>query len=155
MMQMRKTLILSFIVLSISYGCSEQNSNNITSADESSLERKKISPELQAWVGEYSGVIPCAPCFSFCPDCEGMGVKLIVKPDQSFELYRSSYSGHNEEQKFTGSFDFTDDDKIKIQLAGVNERSILMLGQSAVEIVDQESKQSYKAAHDFQLKKIA
>ncbi|MFV7441566.1 copper resistance protein NlpE N-terminal domain-containing protein [Acinetobacter pittii] len=154
-MQMQKTLILSFIILSISYGCSNENSTDTSVSNESSVELKNVAPELQAWVGEYSGVIPCAPCLSFCPDCEGMGVKLIVKSDQSFELYRTSYSGHNDEQKFAGSFDFTDDEKIRIQLSGVKERSVLMLGQSAVEIVDQDSKQSYEAFHDFQLKKIA
>lgn len=83
-----------------------------------------------------------------------MGVRLIVKSDQSFELYRTSYSGHNEEQKFTGSFDFTGDEKIKIRLSDVKERSVLMLGQSVVEIVDQSTLQSYAANGDFKLNRV-
>ncbi|GAA5002998.1 hypothetical protein GCM10023206_06290 [Acinetobacter puyangensis] len=73
---MQKTLILSFIVFSISYGCSNKSSQNATLADESSVELKNIAPELQAWAGEYSGAIPYVPCFPFCPDCKARGVRL-------------------------------------------------------------------------------
>lgn len=155
MKPLNKAVLMSFVAASISYGCAEQlTQTNKSSSKSDQIKANDIDPKIRAWVGEYSGVIPCEPCFSFCPDCEGMGVKLIVNADQSFELYRTSYSGHNQAQKYKGKFVFTDGTKVRIQLLDIKERSVLMLARSSVEIIDQDSFLSYEAGHDFKLKKI-
>lgn len=148
---MNKALVCSFIVASLNIACSEHPNSSTQAKDIQT--KSAIDPKLMAWVGEYSGVIPCATCISRCPDCESMGIDLHVFADQSFKLTRTSYSGHNEPEIFTGKFDFMDHDKLKIQLINLKERNTLILGQDYLEIIDQKTQTPYQAQHDFQIQR--
>ncbi|MFT4022111.1 MAG: copper resistance protein NlpE N-terminal domain-containing protein [Acinetobacter sp.] len=151
---MKKALFVSVVFASVGWGChqNEQSTHQDKSVKKAS---QVVDPKLQQWVGHYQGVLPCAACISHCPDCDGMGVDLIIHPDQSFKLTRTSYSEHNKPEILTGTFMFSDAGKLKIQLKNVKERNTLILGNGYTEIIDIQSGASYPAYQDFQLHKIA
>ncbi|MBO7705865.1 MAG: copper resistance protein NlpE N-terminal domain-containing protein, partial [Acinetobacter sp.] len=119
---MKNTLLCSFVVARLCLGCS-QSEPDPNSGEASTKAIKVIDPELQKWVGQYKGILPCAACTSFCEGCEGMTVDLDVKENQTFKLVRTSNSGHNKPEVYEGRFVFTDNGKLKIQLNGISERN--------------------------------
>lgn len=151
---MKNTLLSSFIFASLCLGCS-QSETDPKSGEASSKSIKAIDPELQKWVGQYKGILPCAACTSFCEGCEGMTVDLDIKEDKTFKLVRSSNSGHNKPEIFQGKFVFANNRKIKIQLQNVKERNQLILGDDYVEILETKTGLPYQSFENFQLDKLA
>lgn len=153
---MQKSLLTSFVIASISLGCSSENASiekNVN--DKNSIKQVKVTidPKLQQWVGKYSGVVPCAACLSRCPECDGMGVDLTIHSNQTFKLVRTSYNGYNEPEIYEGRFKFLDQDKLEIHLIGIKDRNTLLLGRGFTEIIDTKTNQPYQAYQSFQLEK--
>ena len=144
-------MLCVFVAASLLTACSDQSS--LESNSQEKIVKPQIDPQLAAWVGEYSGVIPCAGCTSRCPDCESMAIDLEITPDMKFKLTRTSLSEHNEPELLTGSFSFLDEGRLKIELANVKDREKLILGQNYIEIIDTKSDQPYKAYQDFRIYK--
>lgn len=149
---MKNTLLSSFVFASLCLGCS-QSEPDPKSGETSTKSIKVIDPELQKWVGQYKGILPCAACTSFCEGCEGMTVDLDVKVDKTFKLVRTSNSGHNKPEIYQGKFVFADNGKLKIQLDGVSERNKILWQQGSVEVLDTKTGLSYEAYLDFELVK--
>jgi len=149
---MKNTLLSSFVFASLCLGCS-QSEPDPKSGEASTKSIKVIDPELQKWVGQYKGILPCAACTSFCEGCEGMTVDLDVKVDKTFKLVRTSNSGHNKPEIYQGKFVFADNGKLKIQLDGVSERNKILWQQGSVEVLDTKTGLSYEAYLDFELVK--
>ncbi|WP_171264455.1 copper resistance protein NlpE N-terminal domain-containing protein [Acinetobacter sp. ANC 4204] len=147
---MKNTLLCSFVFASLCLGCS-QSDPDPKSGEASTKAIKVIDPELQKWVGQYKGILPCAACTSFCERCEGMTVDLYLKENQTFKLVRASNSGHNKPEVHEGQFVFTDNGKLKIQLNGVSERNTVLWQQDSVEVLDTKTGLSYEAYLDFEL----
>ena len=153
---MKKALLTSFVAASISFGCSNQTTEPEQKTSAVKTDQGQTSdPKLQAWVGKYEGIIPCATCISRCEGCDSMGVDLELHPDMSFKLVRTSYSTQSAAEVYTGHYEFLDGDKLKIQLNEVKDRNILVLGADYTEIIDTKSGQPYAAYPDFQLEKIS
>ena len=151
---MKNTLLCSFVFASLCLGCS-QSEPDPKSGEASTKAIKVIDPELQKWVGQYKGILPCAACTSFCEGCEGMTVDLDVKENQTFKLVRTSNSGHNKLEVHEGQFVFTDNGKLKIQLNGISERNTVLWQQGSVEVLDTKTGLPYKDYSDFELMKEA
>jgi hypothetical protein len=151
---MKNTLLCSFVFASLCFGCS-QSEPDPKSGEASTKAIKVIDPELQKWVGQYKGILPCAACTSFCEGCEGMTVDLDVKENQTFKLVRTSNSGHNKPEVYEGRFVFTDNGKLKIQLNGISERNTVLWQQGSVEVLDTKTGLPYKDYSDFELMKEA
>ena len=151
---MKNTLLSSFVFASLCLGCS-QSEPDPKSGEASTKSIKVIDPELQKWVGQYKGILPCAACTSFCEGCEGMTVDLDVKVDKTFKLVRTSNSGHNKPEIYQGKFVFADNGKLKIQLDGVSERNKILWQQGSVEVLDTKTGLPYKDYSDFELMKEA
>ncbi|ALV73895.1 MULTISPECIES: copper resistance protein NlpE N-terminal domain-containing protein [Acinetobacter] len=151
---MKNTLLCSFVFASLCLGCS-QSEPDPKSGEASTKAIKVIDPELQKWVGQYKGILPCAACTSFCEGCEGMTVDLDVKENQTFKLVRTSNSGHNKPEVYEGRFVFTDNGKLKIQLNGISERNTVLWQQGSVEVLDTKTGLPYKDYSDFELMKEA
>lgn len=149
---MKNTLLCSFVFASFCLGCS-QSEPDPKSREASTKSIKVIDPELQKWVGQYKGILPCAACTSFCEGCEGMTVDLDVEENQTFKLVRTSNSGHNKPEIHEGKFIFVDNGKIKIQLDGVSERNTVLWQQGSVEVLDAKTGLPYEAYLDFELTK--
>ena len=147
-----KNLLCIFVAASLLSACSDQN-NLDSEMTQEKIVQPQIDPQLVAWVGEYSGVIPCAGCTSRCPDCESMAIDLEITPDMKFKLIRTSLSGHNEPEVLTGSFAFLDEGRLKVELANIGDRGKLILGNDYIEIIDTQSDQPYKAYQDFRIYK--
>ena len=143
-------LLYMFVAASLISACSEQPKQNASQTDARLSEQH---PQLAAWVGDYSGVIPCVGCVSRCPDCESMAIDLKITPDQKFILTRTSLSTQAEPEVLTGTFSFLDQQQLKIELLNVKDRSKLILGNDYMEIIDTKSDQPYQAYQDFRIYK--
>lgn len=147
-----KNVLCIFVAASLLSACSDQ-ADLASKADHEKIVQPQIDPKLAAWVGEYSGVIPCVGCVSRCPDCESMAIDLEIMPDMKFKLTQTSLSTHNEPQVLTGSFSFLDEGRLQVELADLQDRGKLILGSNYIEIIDTKSDQPYQAYQDFRIYK--
>lgn len=143
-------ILCMFVAASLMSACTEQPQPD---SSQSKAIQPQVDPQLLAWVGDYSGVIPCTGCISRCPDCESMAIDLEITSDKKFKLIRTSLSENDKSEILSGSFSFLDDGHIKIELGNVKDRGKLILGKDYIEIIDTKSDQPYKAYHDFRIYK--
>ncbi|EPF75015.1 hypothetical protein GCM10025882_01880 [Acinetobacter gyllenbergii] len=159
---MKKTLLTSFVFASISLGCSQSNeAKNQSNAqaqtpDVHSNKQQSVNhPELKAWVGHYSGVVPCATCVTSCDGCLGTGIDLKINADQTFVLEQTNNNDNRPAKIYAGQFKFLDNDQLKIQLQGVPTRNMIMLGDELTEIIDTKTQMPFDSYEEFQLAKKA
>ncbi|EPG36167.1 copper resistance protein NlpE N-terminal domain-containing protein [Acinetobacter colistiniresistens] len=157
---MKKTLLTSFVFASISLGCSQsneaKNQSNAQAPDVHSNKQQSVNhPELKAWVGHYSGVVPCATCVTSCDGCLGTGIDLKINADQTFVLEQSNNNENSPAKIYAGRFQFLDNDQLKIQLQGVPARNMIMLGDELTEIIDTKTQMPFASYEEFQLDKKA
>lgn len=159
---MKKTLLTSFVFASISLGCSQSNeAKNQSHAqaqtpDVHSNKQQSVNhPELKAWVGHYSGVVPCETCVTSCDGCLGTGIDLKINADQTFVLEQSNNNDNRPAKIYAGQFRFLDNDQLKIQLQGVPTRNMIMLGDELTEIIDTKTQMPFDSYEEFQLAKKA
>lgn len=157
---MKKTLLTSFVFASISFGCSQsneaKNQSNAQAPDVHSNKQHLVNhPELKAWVGHYSGVVPCATCVTSCDGCLGTGIDLKINADQTFVLEQSNNNDNRPAKIYAGQFKFLDNDQLKIQLQGVPTRNMIMLGDELTEIIDTKTQMPFDSYEEFQLAKKA
>ncbi|NIE98212.1 hypothetical protein F3J02_17285 [Acinetobacter sp. Tr-809] len=157
---MKKALLASFVFTSICFGCSQSNeakNQSNTQAQKSDVHSNKQhfvnNPEFKAWVGHYSGVVPCATCVTSCDGCLGTGVDLIIKADQTFVLEQTNNNDNSPAKIYAGKFKFLDNDQLKIQLQGVPARNMIMLGDELTEIIDTKTQMPFDYYEEFQLAK--
>lgn len=143
-------MLCMFVAASLMSACTEQPKSD---SSQSKAIQPQVDLKLLAWVGDYSGVIPCAGCISRCPDCESMAIDLKITSDMKFKLIRTSLSENDESEILTGSFSFLDDRHLEVELVNVKDRSKLILGKDYIEIIDTKSGQPYKAYQDFRIYK--
>ncbi|WP_151717063.1 copper resistance protein NlpE N-terminal domain-containing protein [Acinetobacter sp. TUM15071] len=159
---MKRTLLTSFVFASISLGCSQSNeakNQSNTQAQTPDIHSNKQHfvnhPELKAWVGHYSGVVPCATCVTSCDGCLGTGIDLKINADQTFVLEQSNNNDNSPAKIYAGQFKFLDNDQLKIQLQGVPTRNMIMLGDELTEIIDTKTQLPFDSYEEFQLAKKA
>ncbi|MDV2439498.1 copper resistance protein NlpE N-terminal domain-containing protein [Acinetobacter gerneri] len=150
---MKKTLLTSFILASVSFGCSE--SNDVSKNEKSSVKIKVVSdPKMQAWVGHYTAVTPCANCVTRCEGCEGIGIDLKINADQSFIFERTDNNADTKPVVFMGRFRFIDPDKRKIELMGVSDKHKFALSEGSIEVIDTKTERFFDSDDEFLLDKL-
>ncbi|SPL69718.1 copper resistance protein NlpE N-terminal domain-containing protein [Acinetobacter stercoris] len=149
---MKKTLLTSFILASVSFGCSEAHDGQKNAKDNVKI-KVVTDPALSEWVGHYSGITPCANCITRCEGCEGLGIDLKINADQTYVLERSDNNNTSKPEVFAGRFHFVDPDKTRIELIGVTDRNKLGIDEGMVEFIDTQTQQYFDSYTEFELDK--
>lgn len=140
--------LISFILL-LSCGQKQDAVNTLEEMKDSQsvlTETPSINiKNTMAWVGTYSGIIPCA-------DCMGIQTELMLKKDTTF-VKRSNYLGKSTEIFVDkGNFSFSADGNL-IFIESVKGKEQYQLVEDKIKMLNNDEEINTELANQYELKK--
>jgi uncharacterized lipoprotein NlpE involved in copper resistance len=100
-----RTIILALLLFALA--CKEKPVDaRIDNNDTTSAAQPALKPESTAWVGTYSGTLPC------WADCTGLKTELTVKADSTYSLSSQAMGLEDKPNVYSGTYHLQSSTKV-------------------------------------------